>query len=823
MKKRTKKLLALVMCMVFMFSIVSYNTLGDSLAGSGDTYDFGGFSVKCEVEDHPAVGTVNGGVIMNCCLHTAASPFSWSSAMVNEGTINWVSSGAPDNYRNLYWELYQGKYPSYSVGLDIYNSKGISQGYSTGFGALTDDLTNNRAATTAPLSSAFTISSNALTATQSGNVQNTSAVIIETGSSVIYSKVTIPAGVTMYYSTDGSSYTSTTNSSAVVPNGCKVYFSAPNTSNGVQNISFTACLADGSTAYYIDSVTVLTPDKQVYSNSSGTYLTLQNMCFPNPATAAKTLSVTWTGTGSLKIVKTSSNPSVSDGNACYSLQGAVYTVYRYASDAQAGTNPYGTITLDANGEGVLNNIPAGTYYVKETTAPKGYALNSAISTVTVNAGATAVHNTQDVPQMDPARILLTKQGKDGVGLEGAEFTVKFYEGVNMNTDPSTSGHTADRTWVLKTDEDGYSALGDKYKISGDPFYYDGLTGALGLPLGTITIQETKAPEGYLLDDTVYVRTITADGIMESVSTYNAPIISNDIMQAPFALKKLGYAPDGTEITLSGAGFMACNVADLETDENGDYIFDEDKAIVLTTEGDKELFTDEEGYAESIKLDFGTYLVRETTIPDYHIACKDFIVVIDTNSDEPAEVKEIKNDSKYPTLKTTAIDVDTQSHQGSVSADAKVDDIVEVDNLIVGREYTIPGIIMDKATKQPLLVNGKEVTSQITFTATATTMEVKVPYSFDASGLYDKSIVFYESLYEGNSIDEGKLLAEHKDIDDENQTITYPSAPPEEVPPVEPPQDTPPTGDGTPVALILVVMMIAVAGVVVMIKKTKKVR
>ena len=283
------------------------------------------------------------------------------------------------------------------------------------------------------------------------------------------------------------------------------------------------------------------------------------------------------------------------------------------------------------------------------------------------------------------------------------------------------------------------------------------------------------------------------------------------------------APDGTEITLSGAGFMACNVADLETDENGDYIFDEDKAIVLTAEGDKELFTDEEGYAESIKLDFGTYLVRETTVPDYHIACEDFTVVIDTNSDEPAEVKEIKNGAKYPTLKTTAIDVDTQSHQGSVSADAKVDDIVEVDNLIVGREYTIPGIIMDKATKQPLLVNGKEVTAQVTFTATATTMEVKVPYSFDASDLYDKSIVFYESLYEGSSIDEGKLLAEHKDIDDENQTITYPSAPPEEVPPVEPPKDTPPTGDGMPVAPMFAVMMIAVAGVVVMIKKTKKVR
>ncbi len=767
-----------------------FNIVQTYAHGAGVTYDFGGTEVYCISEDHPFAGRLTDGsnYIVNCCLKSAASPASWSPDMVDD--VSWTNGSAPLSFRDYYWELYKGLYPNYDNGIARYNEQGISQGETTGFGGLTVALTGVTSnTTTAPYASAFNATSTSgssvanggtLTVTKDTSTQKTATITLNTGTSYIHTSVSVPAGVTINYNA-GAGWQSDTNSTGaaktyVLSNGTQVYFTAPLSRASSDTITFSSVVGlNGTyqTGYYIGDVYTLTPGGPLTSTNNGQTYNLQILCYPTARAANYSLIAPWVAYGSLKIVKTSSNPSVSDGNACYSLQGAVYTVYRYASDAQAGTNPYGTITLDANGEGVLNNIPAGTYYVKETTAPKGYALNSAISTVTVNSGATAVHNTQDTPQMDPARILLEKQGKNGMGLEGAEFTLKFYEDVNLTTDPALSGYTANRTWVIKTGANGTSALMDEFKVSGDAFYTN-LSGIVMLPLGTLTIQETKAPDGYIIDDTMYVRTITASGTAESVDTYNAPVISNEIMQAPFALKKLGEAPDGTEITLSGAGFMACNVADLEVDENGDYIFDEDKAIVLTTEGDKELFTDEEGYAESIKLDFGTYLVRETSVPDYHIACEDFTVVIDTNSDEPAEVKEIKNDAKYPSVITTAVDVTSGGHTGVIMVDAKVDDIVECSDLIIGREYTLYGIAMDKDTEKELLIDGKTVTSTITFEATDVDMEVKVPFKLDASNLNGKTTVYCEYLYEGSSVEDGKLLFSHDDIENVDQTIYYPS-------------------------------------------------
>lgn len=85
--------------------------------------------------------------------------------------------------------------------------------------------------------------------------------------------------------------------------------------------------------------------------------------------------------------------------------------------------------------------------------------------------------------------------KEMLKLEGAEFTVKYYKGdYAEDVDPATQGATPERTWVLKTDEDGFTYLQDNYKVSGDEFYYNS-TNLPTIPIGTVTLRETKAPEG----------------------------------------------------------------------------------------------------------------------------------------------------------------------------------------------------------------------------------------------------------------------------------------------------------------------------------------
>ena len=207
--------------------------------------------------------------------------------------------------------------------------------------------------------------------------------------------------------------------------------------------------------------------------------------------------------------KSNGNPVMTQGNpACYAqdLSGAIYAVY---SDA-ALTNEVGRITTDANGHGELNGITVqrnAVLYTKELVAPRGFNLDSQVyrHAFTTNGETYNVQST-DQPMNDPLQITLNKVSADGnavanpASLEGAEFTLKFYAGQYTFNDLPT---TATRTWVVKTKFVGgsfYTRLGDEYKVSGDPFYLD--AGIPTLPLGTLTVEETKAPTGYTLDNKV---------------------------------------------------------------------------------------------------------------------------------------------------------------------------------------------------------------------------------------------------------------------------------------------------------------------------------
>lgn len=276
--------------------------------------------------------------------------------------------------------------------------------------------------------------------------------------------------------------------------------------------------------------------------------------------------------GYLTLKKTSANPTLTDESSCYSLEGAKYGVY---SDVACTIN-IGTLTTNGSGDSNTLTLKAGTYYVKETKAPKGYALDSTVHTVTVSSGKTTTVNTKDIPQSDPVSVLLGKIDKEtnqnkpqgSASLANAQFTIKYYD-VQMATDPAQSGYTPVRTWVLKTNENGKTVLADSLKVSGDELYK--LEGVPTLPLGTITIQETKAPEGYLINNEIFVRQITSDGNADRVETYNQPTIPEQSLNLD-VVKTL----KGTSTVIPGVVFTHTkpdgSTEDLSTDANGKVSF-----------------------------------------------------------------------------------------------------------------------------------------------------------------------------------------------------------------------------------------------------------
>lgn len=296
-------------------------------------------------------------------------------------------------------------------------------------------------------------------------------------------------------------------------------------------------------------------------------------------------------TGELQISKVSSNPDITNGNSCYKLEGAQYGLY---TDAGA-TNQINTLTIGSNGwSNTVTGLTAGTYYIKEIKAPQGYALDTKVHSVTVNGGAKATMEMKDLPQSDPIAILLGKIDKEtnqnrpqgSASLADAQFTVKFYKGL-YDTDPAKQGISPDRTWVLKTDANGRVRLDDSYKISGDPFWKNSF-GVATLPIGTLTVQETKAPEGYYINNEVYVRKITTDGSSESVSTYNEPIVPEQVIK--FYIHKQQVE---TATAIPGAVFR-------HTKPDG------------STE---ELTTDNLGNIEIVGLETGRHSIQEISVPD----------------------------------------------------------------------------------------------------------------------------------------------------------------------------------------------------------------
>lgn len=277
--------------------------------------------------------------------------------------------------------------------------------------------------------------------------------------------------------------------------------------------------------------------------------------------------------GSLQIYKSSAKPEITNNNNYYSIAGAVYGVYTNSN----ATGEIATLTIGSDGWSQIIELDEGTYYIKEKTPPKGYALDNTIYSISVHSGSKSVGKYTDKPQNDPVGVLLRKVDNDtgnntaqgSASLADAQFTFKFYAGEYADgVNPADLGISPTRTWVMKTNSNGFIRFEDSFKVSGDAFWYHG--GVPTLPLGTLTIQETKAPIGYKINSEIYVRKIIPNGTLEIVSTYNEPIVKEDVLE--FTIKKV---QSGTDIVIQNTKFKHTlpdgSIEELKTDSNGEIV------------------------------------------------------------------------------------------------------------------------------------------------------------------------------------------------------------------------------------------------------------
>ena len=254
----------------------------------------------------------------------------------------------------------------------------------------------------------------------------------------------------------------------------------------------------------------------------------------------------------LKFKKESSNPDLTTDNDCYSLDGGIFAVfsdeksaYDYISGNSVKNNIVRYFITDSNGDckaiskdgnswdynansDLYKIAYSDSYYAVEMSAPKGFKNYNRPVQMAINGtdGGFAVLSATiaDEPLNDPIRILVQK--KDAVtgqttNMAGAEFTVKYYSGYYYS-ESELNGKTPTRKWILKTDSDGCCRLADEYRAEsdfGEDFYLRS-SGDVTLPLGTFTVQETKAPTGYKINPELFIRQIKVDEATGSILTFN---------------------------------------------------------------------------------------------------------------------------------------------------------------------------------------------------------------------------------------------------------------------------------------------------------------
>ena len=318
--------------------------------------------------------------------------------------------------------------------------------------------------------------------------------------------------------------------------------------------------------------------------------------------------------GKLSIHKSSANPGITDGNDCYSLEGAEFTVYNAAGQSM------GVLRTNANGDTNTLELPEGTYTVRETKPPKGY-LPAPDQQITVRGGQQTTAQVTDMPSGDPMVMVVGKydgekeyselQGnmpQGSASLEGAEFTIEYFDTVDFDSYDAIkkAGVKPTRSWVVHTDKDGYAELSDDYLVSGDEIYHDA-SGNVTIPRGSVAIYESKAPEGYKLNSKVNFQKIQ-ETPLPGVTTFNMPEVPESVKRGGVSVQKLdsetGKTPQGGA-SLEGIAFSIINDNENTVKVDGNTYAKGETVKVITT--------DAKGFATtgSDTLPYGDYIIRET--------------------------------------------------------------------------------------------------------------------------------------------------------------------------------------------------------------------
>ena len=516
----------------------------------------------------------------------------------------------------------------------------------------------------------------------------------------------------------------------------------------------------------------------------------------------------------LNLRKSSANPDITNGNPMYSLNGAQYGVYCDAGCTQLAA----TLTTDGNGNSNTVTLDPGTYYVKEYTAPQGYELDQTVKSIYLGNCDAKTITFSDEPINDPGAIEIQKLDKktgenvQGIAtLAGAQFTVNYYAGdYTLNNLPASPT----RSWVIQTKKktvngkDRYvTGLMDEYKVGGQSFYYVGNIPTI--PLGTITIQETKAPAGYNKDleltDTagfsskngVYLANIRKEGDITKLtggqtlqgtdSYFRGDLVfkkvdginDNPMADIPFKITNTDTGESHTIYTGSDGIYDSSkikNSQDTNSDKNGAGVWFGDTDLIDDADGAFEYgsYTIEEISCAANKgkvMYSGSFVINgEKTKIDLGTIVNTSIEVSTTSYGSESETNRIQFDHKSPYY-------DMGTYKGDY-ATVLCDDI-NVKGLTSG--YIVSKLV-DKETGDfvkdengsDLQATGKLIEyndAAAGYTATGSiTMPVK-----DVSSMLGKDYVFFTYIYELKSDgtpNYDNLLVSHTDMNDPQETVSF---------------------------------------------------
>lgn len=364
-----------------------------------------------------------------------------------------------------------------------------------------------------------------------------------------------------------------------------------------------------------------------------------------------------------------------------------------------------TVKTNSKGEFKLTDLVPGNYIVTEVTDSKYETQKS--QTVKVESGKTATVTFENVLKKGSLEVVKTSEDN-------------FNEGVEFHLyGTSLSGVSIDL--YATTNADGVAKF-ENVLVSGDKPY---------------TLEEVNTADRYVVPKTQRV-----------VIEWNKATkkeVENKIIRGSIKGLKID---NETKENIEGALFGLFNINETE--------FTEETAILTAESNEEGIFTFE-------NVPYGEYIVRELKPAEGYLPNEENYTVTISENKEIIEIT-IEND-KTPELGTTAT-IDGKKEVGATEVFI-LEDVVEYKHLVPGKEYTVKGVLMDKATGEPLLIDEKGIRSETTFTPDEPTGEVIVSFEFDARYIKkDTDIVVFESLYSEN-----KELAVHAEIDDEGQTVT----------------------------------------------------